>query len=60
MKNLTWVDETRIGVMGTNYGGFLALLTDRWVDVVYKLPFFLTFPQQDPGITWNHAQPGSL
>ena len=29
VKNLTWVDETRIGVMGTNYGGFLALLTDR-------------------------------
>ena len=31
VKNLTWVDETRIGVIGTNYGGFLALLTDRWM-----------------------------
>ena len=29
VQNFTWVDESRLGVMGTNYGGYLALLTNR-------------------------------
>jgi len=31
VQNFTWLDRSRLGVMGTNYGGYLSLLTDSQV-----------------------------